>query len=652
MISDAQEEHDPFLRDCFHLSQLVWNTTPSAAPLRTTAMASPRPPLSAGQDGEGPDTTPPGELSALAQGPKMRNENLATQSTDPNQGHASHSDLLAEASTSAHVEPAGAHVEPAKLEQPEPGVQKADAQDRSTVSPASQQPQTPSGDPATWWKRVGNVKNLNIKIGAPKPKPPASGISSTKKPEAAKAGSAKPGDQGKPLEADKIGGTKPKSNVPELPALVDLSNWPTPVLPSIDVIAVHDLGQSLSTAWAYIPEKAPSKKPGVPTKQPYPTANPTARPVNASQPVAAGDSAAFKAGLRALQDATKERGGREGRGLAHVAGWTVAVEPLDTPALDLKGKAPEQVTLSHVPPDVTQDDEAPMARAGDLHAELMDKAEERADGDRGTFTHGVSVAGDAERGRQLGSQLRVEEPTTHETGEHKAGQDDEDRISRHSNRPSSTKGSKAPSSRKGSKPPSEKDKVSKAGNWLTDRTMLAGDLDRARVLAFVYKTLEPVAPTDKSSKKPDYDKHLKDTTAALLTKIRAQRMGASSNVPLVFIATGFGALVIQRLVSLLDESEGGSAILGMIAGIIFFDAPNTAPKATLKTEEGKTGPILPSPANSSRTARIKAVLDSKTINTGDLWAWFHDTIKTKNLSTVWFHPTQKVRTSPTSPLRV
>jgi hypothetical protein len=495
---------------------------------------------------------------------------------------------------------------------------------------------------------------LNIKIGTPRPKPPASGASSSKKVEPSKAGNIKSGNgQGKPVEtgrSDEAKAAKPKTKVPEHPVLVDLSDWPIPVLPSIDIIAVHDLGQTLETAWAYIPEKVPPKRPAALPKQPYATANPPALPANASLPGPAGDSAAFKAGLRALQDATKERVGREASGLAHIAGWTAGVDPLDTSARDLEGKASEQVVFSPAAPDVTRDDKA---LAGDPSAELMDKGKRRADGDQSTPTQVVSAAGDGERGGQLGNQPRVEQPSTHETGENKPAPDEEDRVSRHSNRPSSTKGSKAPSSRKGSKAPSEKDRVLKPGGWLTDKTMLASDLDRARVLAFTYKTPPSTPPTDNSTKKPDYNNHFKDATNALLAKIKAERMGGSSKVPLIFMGTGFGCLIIQELTTLLAESgEGteGSKILDMVAGIFFFDAPNTAPKEQLKTGGGKTTTTLPPPATSSRAARMKAILDTRTINAEDTWLRFHYMIKRKKLSTVWFYANQKVRTHGPTPL--
>jgi hypothetical protein len=535
------------------------------------------------------------------------------------------------------------------LEAPKPSAQETDAQSRPTALPALQQPpQTPlvgPGDPSTWWKRVGNVKNLNIKIGTPRPKPPASGASSSKKAEASKADNSKSANsQGKPVEtakSDAAKAAKPKTKVPEHPALVDLSDWPIPVLPSIDIIAVHDLGQTLETAWAYIPEKAPPKRPAALSKQPYITANAPTLTANASLPGSAGDPTAFKAGLRALQDATKERVGREPRGLTHIAGWTAGVAPVETSARDLEAKALEQAVFSPAAPDLMRDDEV---LVGDPSAELMDKGKGRADGDQRTTTRVVSTARDGERGGQLGNQPRAEQPTAHETGENKPAPDDEDRVSRHSNRPSSTKGSKAPSSRKGSKAPSEKDKVLKPGGWLTDKTMLASDLDRARVLAFTYKTLQSTPPTDSSIKKPDYDKHLKDVTDALLTKVKAERMDGSSKVPLILMGTGFGCLIIQRLTALLAESEAGSKILDMIAGIFFFDAPNTAPKEQLKTEGGKTGTILPPPANSSRTARMKAILDTKAINTEDTWRRFHSVMEKKKLSTVWFYPSQRVRT--------
>ncbi|KAK4158244.1 hypothetical protein C8A00DRAFT_10967, partial [Chaetomidium leptoderma] len=192
--------------------------------------------------------------------------------------------------------------------------------------------------------------------------------------------------------------------------------------------------------------------------------------------------------------------------------------------------------------------------------------------------------------------------------------------------------------------------------------MLASDLDRARVRAFSYKPLEPTQTTDNSSKKPDYDRYLDETARALLSQLPDRPAAETETdqppgIPLVFIATGFGCLIVQKLIA-LAENEQRFDILSRIAAVIFFDAPNPivteTPKfdKSNKTEKTRISvPILPSPANSARAARVKAILESKAIDGWDLWLKYNGAIKKRReLSTVWFYnsPAQVSNRNPTS----
>jgi predicted alpha/beta hydrolase family esterase len=136
------------------------------------------------------------------------------------------------------------------------------------------------------------------------------------------------------------------------------------------------------------------------------------------------------------------------------------------------------------------------------------------------------------------------------------------------------------------------------------------------------------------------------------------------NTPLIFVATGFGCLVVQKLMAL----EHADWILP-ISGVLFFDAPSPILKEKPKTEKVKTTPApaapaptapvaaapdptapdttapvstaflstFPAPANSARANRLRAILDSKGIDSWDLWEGFHLLINERGLPMVWFY---------------
>jgi predicted alpha/beta hydrolase family esterase len=323
----------------------------------------------------------------------------------------------------------------------------------------------------------------------------------------------------------------------------------------------------------------------------------------------------FRAGLKALEEMK-----REGYARGRIQGWT------DT--IDLK--APEQL---------------PTTLADEPTATPIDKGKRRDDGGD------IAAPEDVDRGRRPLTPQQLGVSAAEATVGKKT--DADDRTSRHSNRPSSARGSK---------PPSEKDRGGKAGNWLTDRTMFPHDVHRAQVWGFDYKSLDPTQSVDSpAKKKPDYEKYLHETAEALLALIVRQ---TRENTPLIFVATGFGCLVVQKLMAL----EHADWILP-ISGVLFFDAPSPILKEKPKTEKVKTTPApaapaptapvaaapdptapdttapvstaflstFPAPANSARANRLRAILDSKGIDSWDLWEGFHLLINERGLPMVWFY---------------
>lgn len=149
--------------------------------------------------------------------------------------------------------------------------------------------------------------------------------------------------------------------------------------------------------------------------------------------------------------------------------------------------------------------------------------------------------------------------------------------------------------------PSGKDNEAGVSNWLIDKTMLANELGRsARVLAFAYEfELKEHSAADQPEPSSSC---LQDTAEALLSELKADK--GSAKVPLVFIATGFGCFVVEKMIALLGtlvqkvagspteskpeshsgpgnqpavdrtaEAEENSKLLKRIATVIFLEDP-------------------------------------------------------------------------------
>ena len=575
-------------------------------------MASPPPSRSAEQD-DAPDPAglPPTERLGTDPDPWTVDASLETRSLDPDPRNTSHSNLPAE--------PIGeAQIGRLKLQTTSLGVgprQEPDTQSETNVARTPQTPVLGPGGAPGWRKRVINVKN---KIGSTRLKQPPSSAPTSQKPgpEASRPDSSKLAHDGgqarrKAAEAGKIETAKGEANPRELSKLVDLSNLPPSLVPTSTIIAIPDMGLPLPMAWAYTLDKAYARRAGVSSKQPPASTHTTPGPIQTGRQGPPKGPAYFRAGLKALEEVK-----REGHARGDIQGWTDTID----------SKAPEQ-------PPATLPDEST--------ATPMYKGKRRDDsGD-------IPVPEDVERGRRpLTPQLGVS--AAEETISKKA--DADDRTSRHSNRPSSARGSK---------PPSERDRGGKAGNWLTDRTMLPHDVHRSQVWGFEYKSLDPTQYGDNTpKKKPDYEKYLHETADALLSSIIRRTRGPD---PLIFIATGFGCLIVEKLVAL---ARADADWILPISGVLFFDPPTPILKEKPKTEKVKAAPVstapippapvpirpvptppvstslpptFPAPPNFGRANRLRAVLESKGIDSWDLWEGFHSVVKERELPVVWFY---------------
>ncbi|KAI1359749.1 hypothetical protein F5Y08DRAFT_344349 [Xylaria arbuscula] len=352
--------------------------------------------------------------------------------------------------------------------------------------------------------------------------------------------------------------------------------------PNIEIIAIHDLGESLESAWAYASDGSFSKRT---QKQSQVQGTPECtnkRPLS-------------KAMVKALDEDVSS-------GKRHFQGWKDRIEPPDQPlassAYNIADNEDPSNQIDQENPTPTDPNKGKDHTTNDTIPPHQPSAKQYA---------GPSQTNDMREKKSV----------------------DNDRSSHKSNRPSSSNVSTSPS---------ERDKSTKPGNWLTDPTMLAGDLERPQIHTFCYNSPEPRQSIINSSKYPDYNTSLKQVVENAVESIfrylkeREQDRDRIVGIPVVIIATGFGCLIVQKLISLLAESNEITVFADRIAGIIFMDAPNPILKGVWPAI-----PFLP-PPNSPRATRITAFLESKAIDGFDLWSKFSRTSKEKNLPTVWFYP--------------
>lgn len=108
-------------------------------------------------------------------------------------------------------------------------------------------------------------------------------------------------------------------------------------------------------------------------------------------------------------------------------------------------------------------------------------------------------------------------------------------------------------------------------NWLSDPDMLPNEVQGARVMCYTYRSTDIV---------PSAWQYLTERADDLVKRIILKRTSDAvdyTRVPIVLIGLGFGALIIQRAVNLMATSrieETPSTRLNMIAGFIFLDAPS------------------------------------------------------------------------------
>ncbi|KAK4224297.1 hypothetical protein QBC38DRAFT_24204 [Podospora fimiseda] len=367
--------------------------------------------------------------------------------------------------------------------------------------------------------------------------------------------------------------------------LTILSTVFPPLLPSMDIVAIHDIDQSPETAWAYTPHKLfqkgahDSHMQRVDEEDELDDDKPLADlRLGAAEVV--GDRRRSSVNPGSLLKALKEEK-EQAHGTSSIKVWVSQVD-------------------SHDP-----------ATAQGLEGDISPSTDPR-----NLF--------DAE----------LESPAKRKTTESKGHGEQSPRASKvdREERPYNLDGS-IPGSQGRPRTPSENDQ--KSSRWLTDPTMLTGDFDRSRIMSFSYTTHKiPTEPG--SSSIPDYDNRLQEIAESLLDKLMELRTGEQeARTPLILIGAGFGCLVIQKLVALVTAGN----LLNVIAGTLFFDVPvPIIPEET--RNDTSSSPTLFPPSPNANSRWVKAMLGTavpKLIDSGALWESFRSVAAERDLSVCWFY---------------
>lgn len=106
-------------------------------------------------------------------------------------------------------------------------------------------------------------------------------------------------------------------------------------------------------------------------------------------------------------------------------------------------------------------------------------------------------------------------------------------------------------------------------NWLTDGEMLPNEIPGARVMCYTYKSMKKV-PSPR-----DYMIELAEDLVKRLAKLRPPEDDEDGKVPIVFVGLGFGCLIVQRTLGYYSQFDPtvSVTIMKRTAGVILLDAP-------------------------------------------------------------------------------
>ena len=159
------------------------------------------------------------------------------------------------------------------------------------------------------------------------------------------------------------------------------------------------------------------------------------------------------------------------------------------------------------------------------------------------------------------------------------------------------------------------------GPVATNHYLLPKDVPNSRILMFSYK-----APKDPSNL-ADF---LTKTAEEFLKQLFQKRSEEDRKTPIVFLAHGFGCLVLQKAIGLLVQDSSRSNELNLIinhaVGIIFVDAPFPVPEPEpTKSTQGKFGITLFGGETTQK----------KSLDTMEIWKTFNEQFQ-NSVTLLWF----------------
>ncbi|KAK0711736.1 hypothetical protein B0H67DRAFT_300187 [Lasiosphaeris hirsuta] len=114
--------------------------------------------------------------------------------------------------------------------------------------------------------------------------------------------------------------------------------------------------------------------------------------------------------------------------------------------------------------------------------------------------------------------------------------------------------------------------VERRANWLSDLDMLPSEIQGTRSMCYTYRGIEKI---------PSAWQYLTERAEDLVKQIIQKRTSDHidyGRVPIVLIGLGFGALIVQRAMNLMAipsrTDANPTTDLGMVAGVILLDAPS------------------------------------------------------------------------------
>ncbi|RYO86349.1 hypothetical protein DL763_006736 [Monosporascus cannonballus] len=191
-------------------------------------------------------------------------------------------------------------------------------------------------------------------------------------------------------------------------------------------------------------------------------------------------------------------------------------------------------------------------------------------------------------------------------------------------------------------------------NWLKDPRMMPKLLPGARILAFSYPRLKPKSIGNKS----EPAEYIDNAALGLRRELEKARPSIDyDNIPIVFIAAGFGGMVVQKAITMAATpnnisndgpssgaadmttvSEQSSLGLDHLASVVFLDTP--FPRTVSEELEG----FFPSNSN-ARVCAILSIMEKiwKESNVESIWEEFWESIcqPGQEARILWFYSTSR-----------